>query len=110
MAYAASHSLSSRRTAGSRKVGAGTPVVIQQDSRRILASGPALLSLRILGEADKQGLATLVNRDRQTRNKLDLCMFLRGRKLVLHCNWYLRGVGLFVKPLTFLKGRYEVEG
>lgn len=82
--------------------------------------GPALVATHILGDADKQGLKTIVNGEvRQNGSTSDLCFGVR--KLVAYCSQGQTlqkgslimtgtpgGVGLFMKPPTFLKDGDEV--
>lgn len=82
--------------------------------------GPALVATHILGEANMQGLRTIVNGEvRQNANTSDLCFGVR--KLVAYCSQGQTlqkgslimtgtpgGVGLFMKPPTFLKDGDEV--
>lgn len=82
--------------------------------------GPALVATHILGDADKQGLKTIVNGEvRQNGSTSDLCFGVR--KLVAYCSQGQTlqkgslimtgtpgGVGLFMKPPTFLKHGDEV--
>ena len=88
--------------------------------------GPALVATHILGDADKQGLKTIVNGEvRQNGSTSDLCFGVR--KLVAYCSQGQTlqkgslimtgtpgGVGLFMKPPTFLKHgddvTVEIEG
>lgn len=82
--------------------------------------GPALISASVLGAADKQELKTFVNGDlRQHGNTGDLCHGVR--ELIAFCSQGQTlqkgslimtgtpgGVGLFMKPPTFLKHGDEV--
>ena len=83
--------------------------------------GPVLVSSAVLGAADKQELQTIVNGEvRQKGNTSDLCHGVRD--LVAFCSQGQTlqkgslimtgtpgGVGLFMKPPTFLKDGDVVE-
>jgi 2-keto-4-pentenoate hydratase/2-oxohepta-3-ene-1,7-dioic acid hydratase in catechol pathway len=83
--------------------------------------GPVLVSSAVLGAADKQDLQTIVNGEvRQKGNTSDLCHGVRDlvafcsqgqtlQKVSLIMTGTPGGVGLFMKPPTFLKDGDVVE-